>query len=32
MATPILRDTHILLEKKMEDLDKLKKETSILKW
>ena len=29
MATPILRDTHILLEKKMEDLDKLKKETSI---
>ncbi len=29
MPTPILRDTHIALEKKMESLDKLKKKTSI---
>tara|TARA_B100001250_G_scaffold412775_1_gene444905 strand:- start:286 stop:765 length:480 start_codon:yes stop_codon:yes gene_type:complete len=29
MATLILRNTHILLEQKMKDLDRLKKETSL---
>ena len=31
MATMILRDTHLALEKRMKELDKQKKETAIKK-